>query len=167
MINIKVEKLSDESFRKFGVYQDLTNDEQMSARTVAGGDFKADLIELNFGKTTLPTVSVCTVYKKDQRVVDFMEYHQFTCEGLFPFDDDVVIYVGTTMNGKLDAKDLHAFYVPKYTFVKLNPLVVHGGQFPVHNEKAHLICMLPQRTYNNDMHYRIVDNDDEKGLIVD
>lgn len=41
--------------------------------------------------------------------------------------------------------------VPKGTFVKLNPLIVHGTQYPVDKEDVHIVCMLPGRTFKNDM----------------
>ena len=42
-------------------------------------------------------------------------------------------------------------HVPKGTFVKLNPLIVHGTQYPVDKEDVHIVCMLPGRTFKNDM----------------
>lgn len=48
-------------------------------------------------------------------------------------------------------QSIEAFYVPKGTFVKLNPLIVHGTQYPVDKEDVHIVCMLPGRTFKNDM----------------
>lgn len=48
-------------------------------------------------------------------------------------------------------ESIEAFYVPKGTFVKLNPLIVHGTQYPVDKEDVHIVCMLPGRTFKNDM----------------
>lgn len=166
MKEIKVQCLGDERFRKYGVYQDLTADAEMKGRVIPCGDFYPDLLTLDFGKTTLPTVSCCHVYKKEQMIVDFMEYHQFTCEGLLPLDDDVIIYVGMPERGELKIENLEAFYVPRLTFVKLNPMIIHGGQFPVSSPEAHLLCMLPGRTFQNDMVYRIIEEEDEKGILV-
>lgn len=68
MKEIKVRCLSDEAFRKYGVYQKLTADAEMKNRVIPCGDFYPDLLTLDFGKTTLPTVSCCHVYKQDRMV---------------------------------------------------------------------------------------------------
>lgn len=166
MREIKVQQLSDEGFRKYGVFQNLTDHEQMKSRVIPCGSFYPDLVTLDFGKTTLPTVSCCHVLKQERMVVDFLEYHKYTCEGLIALDDDVVIYVGMPDMGELKIENLEAFYVPKHTFVKFNPMIVHGGQYPVHNEEAHLICMLPGRTFNNDMVCRKIEDEEEKAILI-
>ena len=73
-------------------------------------------------------------------------------------DDDVVIFVGTAFPGRPMSVDrVEAFYVPKGTFVKLNPYIVHGTQFPVHSEEAHILCLLPGRTFANDIQVQVLD----------
>lgn len=111
----------------------------------------ADLLTLDFDRAKNPaSVCMCHVRRAEKNVVDFLEYHQTTCEGLFPFDDDVVIFVGAPGKGELSVENLEAFYVPKGTFVVIDPLIVHGDQYPVHREEAHIICLLPGRTFRND-----------------
>ncbi len=76
----------------------------------------------------------------------------FYHSGLLPLDDDIVIFVGAPFPGQpFTASALEAFYVPKGTFVKLNPLLLHGTQFPLQADTAHVVCMLPGRTFRNDM----------------
>lgn len=65
-------------------------------------------------------------------------------------DGDVIIFVGI-MDSDFRTESIEAFYVPKGTFVKLNPLIVHGTQYPVDKEDVHIVCMLPGRTFKNDM----------------
>lgn len=55
------------------------------------------------------------------------------------------------MDSDFRTESIEAFYVPKGTFVKLNPLIVHGTQYPVDKEDVHIVCMLPGRTFKNDM----------------
>ena len=153
MHTIKVQKLTPQAFRKYGVYQDLLNNEALSEASIIPAGFFADLITLDFGGSTLPTISICHAKKQEKNIVAFLEAHKYTCEGLLPLDGDVVIFVGSPLgeNNKFSVKNLEAFYVPKGTFVKLNPLVVHGTQYPVDTDEAHIVCMLPGRTFNNDM----------------
>ena len=71
---------------------------------------------------------------------------------LLPLDDDIVLFAGIPYPGrKLSSGPLEAFFVPKGTFVRLNPLIVHGTQFPVNADTAHVLCLLPGRTFMNDM----------------
>ena len=167
MKTLKAQKLTNDSFRKYGVYQDLFNNEEMKARVITEGSFYADLIALDFNRAgNLPTISMCHITKKEKNVVNFLEYHQYTCEGLLPLDDDVLIFVGIPGFGEMTVDKIECFYVPKGTFVKLNPLVVHGSQFPVHNNEAHVVCMLPGRTFKNDMVAKIITDEAEMGELV-
>ena len=167
MRTIKAQQLCNESFRKYGVYQDCFNNEEMQSRTITNGSFYADLVALDFNPAgNLPTISICHITKAEKNIVKFLEYHKYTCEGLLPLDDDILIFVGTPGRGELTVDSLECFYVPKGTFVKLNPLVVHGSQFPVNNDEAHVVCMLPGRTFNNDMIARLVEKEDEWAELV-
>lgn len=151
MFTIKAKPLTKENFEKYGTYINLLDNEALASRSISPQNFFADVVPLDFGKTTLPTISVCHVKLQEKKMIRFLEAHQFTCEGLLPLDADVVIFVGSPMGKKFDAKNLEAFYVPKGTFVKLNPLIVHGTQFVVDQPEAHVVCMLPGRTFRNDM----------------
>lgn len=102
---------------------------------------------INEGKFT---ISVCHVKKQSENIISFLEAHQYACEGLLPLDGDVIIFVGI-MDSDFRTESIEAFYVPKGTFVKLNPLIVHGTQYPVDKEDVHIVCMLPGRTFKNDM----------------
>ena len=62
----------------------------------------------------------------------------------------VIIFVGI-MDRDFRTESIEAFYVPKGTFVKLNPLIVHGTQYPVDKEDVHIVCILPGRTFKNDI----------------
>lgn len=93
---------------------------------------------------------MCHVKKQSENIISFLEAHQYACEGLLPLDGDVIIFVGI-MDSDFRTESIEAFYVPKGTFVKLNPLIVHGTQYPVDKEDVHIVCMLPGRTFKNDM----------------
>lgn len=166
MREIKVQQLDEEKFRKYGIFQNLLDDKSMESRTFLSDSFYADLVFLDFGGQNLPTISVCHVKKTEKNIVDFLEFHQNTCEGLLPLDDDVLLFVGLQAKGELSTQNLEAFYVPKGTFIKMNPMVVHGMQFPVHNEDAHVVCMLPGRTFHNDVTVCRIEENEEKAILI-
>lgn len=161
MKTIKVQALSAKAFRQYGTYQNLLNNEELAEVSVNKMGFFADVIALNFGTTTLPTVSVCHVKKEDKNVIASIEAHKYTCEGLLPIDSDVTIFVGRVVRGELSLDTIEAFYVPQGTFVKLDPLIIHGRQFVTKAAEAHILCLLPQRTFYNDMIKKAL-GDDEK-----
>ena len=161
MKTVKAQELSRKAFRQYGTYQNLLDNEDMAEASVRKAGFFADLLTLNFGRQTLPSVSVCHVKREGKNIIPFIEAHKETCEGLLPLDTDVIMFFGRMVNGELDPETIEAFNVPRGTFVKLEPLVVHGRQFVTKAEEAHVLCLLPQRTFNNDMIKRVL-GDDEK-----
>ena len=166
MKTIKVNELTQSAFRQYGIFQSLVDNEGLAAASVNKRGFFADIMTLNFGTTTLPSVSVCNVKRVDKKIIGFIEAHKYTCEGLLPLDADVIIYVGKVIKGELSLDTIEAFLVPQYTFVKLEPLILHGTQYVIKAEEAHILCMLPQRTYSNDMISRVLDDNDKIEILV-
>jgi ureidoglycolate lyase len=168
MHQLKAKPLTVEGFRKYGVFQNLLDNESLAQNSIRKMGFFPDLITLNFGRDTLPSVCLCNVKKQEKMVVGFLEAHGKTCEGLLPIDADVIIYVGIPARSvdSWSVTDCEAFIVPKGTFVKFEPLILHGTQYPVSADEAHILCMLPERTFNNDMIAKRIENDDDKAEIV-
>lgn len=122
------------------------------------------MLSLNFGGSLPPTVSVCQLRRTDRAIVHFLEYHRHTCEGILPLDTDVILFVGVPEMGKLSARFIEAFRVPKGTFVRLNPLIIHGSLFSI-EESGHSLCLLSGRTFANDMEMKILSEDEKLELI--
>lgn len=155
MRSIKVQELSQAAFQKFGVYMDLTNDAELAAKSVFPGGFFADVIPMYFGGELPPTVSVNQLKHVEKPVIRFIEMHHKTCEGILPLDCDVLLFVGLPEMGKLSHKHLEAFRVPKNTFVRLDPLIIHGSLFCV-QETGHSLCLLSGRTFANDFDAKLL-----------
>lgn len=154
--------LTKECFQKYGEFQNLLDDATLAQKSIFPQGFFADVVKLDFGTTTLPTISVCHVTKQEKNVIRMLEAHKYTCEGLLPLDADVIIFVGRPLPGrKFSVDTVEAFIVPKGTFVKLDPLILHGTQFPVDAENAHIVCMLPGRTFMNDMMMEVLSEEDQ------
>lgn len=166
MKTIRVQPLNEKKFAKYGEYQNLLDDASLAEKSIFPSGFFADVMKLDFGTSSLPCVSVCRVEKTQRMVVTMLEAHQFTCEGLLPLDDDIIIFTGTPFPGKkFSTESLEAFYVPKGTFVKLNPLILHGTQFPAERETAHVLCLLPGRTFRNDMLAQMLEEEERAELV--
>lgn len=167
MKRIEAKPLTAEAFAKYGTFANLLDDQELASRSIFPQNFFADVMTLNFGTTTLPSVSVCQVRKQEHNVIRALECHKFTCEGLLPLDGDVAIFVGTPAPGAAFSTDsVEAFLVPRGTFVKLNPLILHGTQFPVDSEQAHVLCLLPERTFMNDMLMERLAEDKQAEVVI-
>ncbi|MDR2390548.1 MAG: hypothetical protein LBE84_02550 [Planctomycetota bacterium] len=147
---IKARQLSPEAFRISGRYQDLYDIEAMRRGPPGDSGFDPDLVVMNLGGATLPAACVARVRKMPRNIVSGLEYHRYTAGGLLPLDGDCLIFVGRARKG-FDPDRLEAFVVPKGVFVKLNPGVVHGTQFPVRDEWVRVLVILPEHTYDNDI----------------
>jgi len=150
MKTIKAEPLTMEAFRKYGTFQnllDITGTTEPWEKTENG--FFPDLVRMNFGIGNCTCASVNKITKAEGNVIQFTEYHGHTSEGILPIDGDCIIHVGKA-NGPITSEKLRAFYVPRGTFVALNPGVLHGNQITCKEETVHVLILLPERTYGND-----------------
>lgn len=158
MRHVKVQQLSYKTFKRYGSYLNLTDDDALAEKSVFSAGLFADVIKLEFGGTLEPTVSVNSLRHGDP-IVKFIEYHRNTCEGILPLDTDVILFVGLPVRGKLSSERIEAFYVPQNTFVCLDPLIIHGNLFCL-EETGHSLCMLPGRTFANDMEMKVLSNEE-------
>lgn len=110
--------------------------------------FAPDLLKLHLDGRMPASVCVARV-SECERVISALEYHQFTCEGILPLDGDIDIFVGPS-SFRVDPETVVAFRVPKGTFVRLNPGVLHGRQFVVDTPSVNVMILLPERTFGND-----------------
>ena len=126
MRKIKVKELTAENFKHYGTFASMVNPEGPS---------------LAFS----PLVS----RKPEKMIITTVEYHDTTCEGVLPLDDDAILHVAPASKDPVPELT-EAFYVPKGTFVKLNVGVWHLAALPVHNDVMHVMITLPERIYKSD-----------------
>ena len=87
--------------------------------------------------------------KPEKMIITTVEYHNTTCEGVMPLDDDAILHVAPASKDPVPELT-EAFYVPKGTFVKLNVGVWHLAAMPINLETAHVMITLPERIYKSD-----------------
>lgn len=140
--------LDREAFRRYGDFENLLQVKGMDAHAGKDNIFMPDLVKLHLDGRTQPSISVARV-SSCERVISIVEYHQFTGEGILPLDGDIDIFVGPS-SFRMDPEKIEAFRVPKGTFVRLNPGVIHGRQFVVDTPAVNVMILLPERTFGND-----------------
>lgn len=166
MKQIKVQPLSQAAFRRYGEFLSLVDNEALRGASIFSASFFADVISMDYGRGNPPSISVCQVTPEEKRIIRFIEYHQYTCEGILPLDGDVILFVGVPVMGELTADRIEAFYVPQGTFVKLHPLIVHGSQFSASDAEVHSLCLLAGRTFKNDMTAKRLPEDEQIELVL-
>lgn len=144
MRKIKVQQLSKTTFEPFGAYYDITSPDGFGL-----GSFYPDRVRFPVSGRMPVGISALKSDKLTPMTVTKAEYHNYTSEGILCLNDDVVIHVAPASDVPVPELT-EAFYVPKGTFVRLNPGVWHMAALPVNVEEAQVLIVLPERTYKND-----------------
>lgn len=151
MRKIECKRLNTLTFRKYGDYQSILHPEGEKIGDKPS-EFFRDMAQIKLGNTNILSVSSLRIGMRPM-IVDLLEYHNFCGEAIIPLDADIIVQLApATSNGEIPYNKIEAFYVPKGTIVVLNPGVWHHSPFVCNNDEAHLLCMLPERTYENDAH---------------
>lgn len=145
MKTIKVQPLTQEGFSKYGSFENLYQPQTMGVGAGTDNAFYPDVMPLGMNQAS---ACVCHVKKRDM-IVSGYEYHNHAAEGIVCLDADIVIFAGFGFAPFLPP-EFEAFLVPRGTFVKLKAGVLHGTQFPVDQESATVIVLLPERTFATD-----------------
>jgi ureidoglycolate lyase len=145
---VQVESLEPSRFAAFGSYANLTQPDgpQIGASPIT---FYRDMLPLELaGKN--PSFSMCRVEPR-AGVIDVMEYHSSTGEGILPLDGDVLVQVApaTPRDAPFPAEGVWVFRVPKGTMLCLRPGVWHHAPFALEGT-VNVLIVLPERTYAND-----------------
>lgn len=149
MVKVKIEELNVEKFLPYGYYANCINPDTEKIGVVPI-EFYRDMLQQNLGNPSRASYSVCRVEKRDP-IIDIIEYHSWTEEGILPLDSDVLIHVApATPNSVLPLEKMRVFIIPQGTLVILRPGVWHHAPFTLDNKPANVLIILPERTYAND-----------------
>lgn len=152
MKTIVAKPITLETFRKYGEFVDIINPEGESF-----GDYYRDNVTLP------PTISRVafspSICHKQDFLVQFAEYHDYGCECILPLDDDGIIHLAPASKTPVPEKT-EAFILKKGTMIRLNPGVWHAGFMPLNKETAHVLIILPERSYVTDCHEAHYDESD-------
>jgi ureidoglycolate lyase len=165
MEKIKIKKLTPDDFKIYGSFSNLINPKaaRLGPEPI---EFYRDMEQLRLGQATTVSFSVCRVTKRPF-VINKLEFHNHTSEGLMPIDGDVLIHVAlATRNGEVPMDRIEVFLVPKGTLVTIRPGVWHHAPFAFGSDYVNVMVALPERTYVNDCSVFILP-DDKQIEIVD
>ena len=162
MQKIKAEPLTVEAFAPYGTF---TNVMDPSGYHLGGEfhDFYRDQAKY-YTESGLPLGLSPLTVRGHGYVVEGVEWHNHSCEGMMPVNDDAVMHVSLA-GGDFDINQTKAFIVPKGTIIVLNPAVYHLTPLPVHEKELHALIVLPERCYANDFCYMDLDEDSKFEIV--
>ena len=148
MKTLKVEELTNESFREYGSFSDMLH----PAGTFLGGvpaRFFRDRVVANYDPTSLVAFGVNEISPREKNLIEKTEHHFNTCEVLMPMDGDLYLAVGPARKAP-DYSEFRAFRIPKGTLVCLRPGTFHSGPYTAGGEIVHMLLALPEMMYMKD-----------------
>ena len=107
MRTIKAVPITTENFRPFGSFVKVLEPDGFSL-----GDFYPDKCHFPVNGRVPITFSPLLTRKPEKYVVTTAEYHDYTCEGVIPMDDDVILHVAPASKEPVPQLT-EAFLVPK------------------------------------------------------
>lgn len=144
MRKIKAKPITMENFAPYGCFASI-----LKPKGNCLGTFYPDQVLFPVSGYMPVAFSPLASPKPERMIVDSAEYHDLTGEGVLCLNDDVVIHVAPPSKEPVPEKT-EAFLVPRGTMVKLNAGVWHLAALPVHEDVAHILIVLPERTYKSD-----------------
>ena len=147
MKQIKLEKITAETFAPFGSFSSMT---QPDGYALEGEIhcFFPDRMTMH-GNCNM-AYSPILVEKKLPRIVKAVEYHTTTSEMILPMNDDMIIHVAPATAGTLVPELTKAFLVPMGTMVKINTAIWHLAPLPANKDVLQAMIILPECIYMND-----------------
>ena len=157
---VKVKELTAEAFKPYGSFANM-----LKPTGSKMGGFHPDMAIMSLGQANEAAFSVTQVQKKEN-IIDAMECHNRTGEGILPLDGDVLVHVApASRTDKVPMDQVEVFRVPKGTLLILRPGVWHCAPFAENADVVNVLVVLPERTYANDIYFYLVPKDDQIRIV--
>jgi ureidoglycolate lyase len=120
---------------------------------------------LSLGQISEAAFSVTRIQKRE-KIIDAMECHMRTGEGILPLDGDILIHVApATPTDNIPLDQIEVFRVPKGTLITLRPGVWHCAPFVENENVVNVLIVLPERTYVNDVFFYMIPKEEQIGIV--
>lgn len=149
MRQIKIKRLTQEAFEKYGSYASILDPkgDKLGAPPV---EFYHDMVQQSLGCATNVSYSACVVEDRPH-IINCIEMHNTCHESIICLDGDYLMHVApATQVGEVPYDEIEVFLLPKGTIINVKAGVWHNAGFPYKCEKVHILCALPERTYATD-----------------
>jgi len=150
MKTITVKPLTVENFKFYGAFSGMINPKNWPKLGEEPCEFYRDMNILDLGGSTSVAFSVTRACKRPM-IIDNMEFHRGTGEGILPIDGDIIMQLAPATQGDYpNVDEIVAFIIPKGTMVTLRPGVWHAGSFAHQTDVVNMLIALPERVYSDD-----------------
>ena len=155
-----IKELTVEAFKPYGSFANMVK--PTGSRM---GGFHPDMAIMTLGQANEAAFSVTQVQKKEN-IIDAMECHNHTGEGILPLDGDVLVHVAQpSRTDKVPLDQIEVFRVPKGTLLTLRPGVWHCAPFAENSDVVNVLVVLPERTYANDIYFYMIPKDEQIRIV--
>jgi ureidoglycolate hydrolase len=144
-----IRHLTKENFEKYGSFASILepSGEFFGEEPVV---FYRDMLQQSLGFASNASYSACVVSRRPH-VITNSEVHDYCHETILCLDGDYLMHVApATFEKKIPADQIEVFLIPKGTLVNVKAGVWHQAGFPYRCERVHILCVLPERTYQRD-----------------
>lgn len=149
MRKLGIKRLTKENFERYGSYASVINPkgDHFGKPPVV---FYRDMIQQSLGCATNVSYSACVV-KQRPNIIDCSEVHDYCHETIICLDGDYLIHVApATAEKGIPIDEIEVFLVPRGTVINVKCGVWHQAGFPYKCDVVHILCALPERTYQRD-----------------
>ncbi|MGI6162162.1 MAG: ureidoglycolate lyase [Christensenellales bacterium] len=144
MRKINAKPISVENFMPFGYYTNVLHPTGNNL-----GEFYYDKIRFPVSGEMPIALSPSIVRRTERMLITMAECHSKTCEGIFAVDDDMILHLAPpTLTPKPELTE--AFIIQQGMAVCIHAGVWHLSAIPLNKKEAHVLIILPERTYYND-----------------
>jgi ureidoglycolate lyase len=159
-----IKQLTCEAFKTYGSFANML---EPKGPKLGGGpvEFFRDMEILSLGQTSAAAFSVTRIQKREY-IINAMECHMNTGEGILPLDGDILVHVApSTRKEVIPLNQIEVFRVPKGTLLTLRPGVWHCAPFAENSDVVNVLVILPERTYANDTYFYSIPKDEEIRIV--
>lgn len=149
MREIGIKRLTKERFEPYGSYASILepSGEFFGEEPVV---FYRDMVQQSLGFATQASYSACVVNQREN-IITNAEAHDACHETILCLDGDYLMHVApATLDKEVPCDKIEVFLIPKGTLVNVKAGVWHQAGFPYRCDRVHILCVLPERTYQRD-----------------
>lgn len=144
-----IKRLTKENFEPYGSYASIL-EPSGPCFGEAPVVFYRDMVQQSLGYACNASYSTCVVNQRPW-VITNSEVHDFCHETILCLDGDYLMHVApATSEKRIPADQIEVFLIPRGTLVNVKAGVWHQAGFPYDCERVHILCVLPERTYQRD-----------------
>lgn len=151
-MNIKIQKTTAESFKKYGQVVEIKPKTIATVTTDQVTFWKQQASYYIKGKTEIGILKV----NKSEMSFSELENHFITPTIIIPIDGDFIMSVAEPSDKTPASKDIKAFHTSKDQLLILAPKSWHGSIYPV-NDNITLLIFFEENTLDNDTVYEPLD----------